>query len=304
MKPSAAIVALSLALACASAQDKVVGKNGAVREGKILGIEGDLVRLRLAPVSSGQIVATTSIRLGDTSKIVFGPDTVLDGIEKSLSASSIPGARAHWDALSPLLSFPESAAGRAGCVYGEALLLSGEEPKTQEALAIFRKIEKESWSPSDRARAARGRVRAMLGLGQTDEASREAEEMARNAGDASLLIQTKILLAQARLGSLRRLLEDNPRWEQDPPVRAERSKLLNEGLDFALHPFLFYGTRRSEAAEGLWVARELHEASGDRQLSAEVCRDIASIYPDTAAAHRAREILAACPEAPDPGRAD
>lgn len=295
MKPLAAIAALSLALACASAQDKVTGKNGIVREGKILSIEGDLVRVRLAPINSGQIVATTSIRRADISKIVFGPDVILDEMEKNISGSSIPAARAHWDTLAPLLSLPESAAGRAGCVYGEALLLSAEEPKLQDALAIFRRIEKESWCAADRARAARGRVRAMLALGQTDDASREAEEMAKTAGDASLLIQAKLLLAQARLASLRRLLAENPRWDQDPPARAERARLSNEGLDFALHPFLFYGASRPESAEGLWIAHELYEASGDHDLSAEVCRDIASIYADTQAASRAREFLAASP---------
>lgn len=273
------------------AQDKVLVKDGTVRECKVLGIEGDLIRVLLPPLVPGQSGAKTGLRCADVTKIIFGPDAILEALEQSPSAASIPGARAHWLSVEPFLGIPESHAGRVACAYGDALLLSGDVAKYEEALLLFRRVEAESWSQADRSRAARGRLAAMLKLGKIEDASREAEEMAKTAQDPGLLIQAKLLLARTHLASLRRLLEDNPRWDQDPPVRAERETLRNEGLDLALYPFLFHGTARPEAAEGLWIAHELHEASGDHRLSAETCRDITAIYPETPYAARAKEFL-------------
>jgi hypothetical protein len=131
----------------------------------------------------------------------------------------------------------------------------------------------------------------MLALGRVDEASREAETLALQAEDPGLLLKTKLLLAETRLAALRELLGENPRWQEDAPVRAERDQLLNEALDLALYPFLFYGTVHEQAAQGLWLAREAYLLADQPDAAREVATDITAIYPQTRYAVPAREAL-------------
>ena len=200
-------------------------------------------------------------------------------------------ARLLWQRLEPFLSIPESPAAKAGIAYGDILLLSADANRHNEALDLFRRIETEAWNEQDRGRALRGRLQALLRLGRVDEASREAEEMAARTEDPELLLETKLLLAETRLAALRALLEENPRWSEDPPVQAERNRLLNETLDLALYPFLFHGTSREQAAKGLWLARDAHLLAGDIDAAREVATDIIVIYPQTRHAVPAREAL-------------
>jgi Tfp pilus assembly protein PilF len=83
------------------------------------------------------------------------------------------------------------------------------------------------------------------------------------------------------LAELEKLLADNPRWYQDPPVKAERSRLLNEAADLSLYPFLFHGTQRELSAKGLALAHRLYQLVGDKEEAAKVAEDLAVIYPET-----------------------
>jgi hypothetical protein len=74
-------------------------------------------------------------------------------------------------------------------------------------------------------------------------------------------------------------------------VRAERNQLLNDALDLALHPFLFHGTAREQAAQGLWLAHEAYVLAGQPEAAREVATDITSIYPETRPAGPAAQAL-------------
>lgn len=285
-----------LALATgAQAQDVVHMKDGSTRNVKVTALEGDTLRIS-SPVA-GVGVATTTVKRDAVERVVFGPDPALEALEQNITASFAAQARVRWQSLEPYLDLPESRAGQAGCVLGETLLLLPETPRHEEALALFQRIETQAWSPADRERAKRGRLAAMLKLGRLEEASREAEEIAATAEDPALLLETKLLLAKARLATLRQLLEDNPRWDQDPPVRAERSKLVNEAADLALFPFLFHGTSRPQAARGLALMMELYGLTGDEKAAREVATDLVEIYPETPEAKNAAGTL---PKTTDP----
>ena len=176
-------------------------------------------------------------------------------------------------------------------LYGEILLLSSDPARQNEALALFERIEKEAWNPTDRETATRGRLKALLRLGRVDEASAEAQALAGRDDDPGFLLETKLLLAQTRIAALRELLDDNPRWSEDPPVRSQRKQLLNDALDLSLHPFLFHGTAHEQAAQGLWLAHEVYLLAGDAAAAREVASDIVTIYPETRYAGPAREAL-------------
>lgn len=281
MKLFCVFLATTLLVPIVHGQDVIYRKDGSTREVRVLGVEGDQLRIGIPSPVPGRPGGSTTVSLAEVERIEFGPDTVLDALDKNKTAASIPAARVRWQALEPLLALPESRAGQAGCLYGEVLLLSPEAADREAALAVFAKVEQASWNPADRERAARGRLRAMMASGRLEEASREAEALASTSGDPDFLLETKLLRAEARLAELEKLLAENPRWYQDPPVKAERSRLLNETADLSLYPFLFHGTRRELSAKGLALAHRLYQLVGDKTEAAKVAEDLVAIYPET-----------------------
>ncbi len=285
------LLAAAAILSTAVAQDTVEFTDGTSRPGKIVGADDKVFRLRIPAPMPGQPSATVSINRADVERIVFGPDADLETVTKDPTIARTAFARVLWQRMEPFLAVPDSPAAKAGMVYGEILLLSKDPARHNEALELFRRIEAGAWNESDRESAMRGRLKAMLALGQINEASQEAETLALQAEDPGLLLDTKLLLAETRLAALRELLEENPRWQEDPPVRAERDKLLNEALDLALYPFLFYGTEHDQSAHGLWLAHEAYMFADQPSAAREVATDITALYPETRYATPAREAL-------------
>lgn len=266
-------------------------KDGSVRQGRVVGLDATSFRVALPGPTAGQAVGTTSIPRQSVLKITFGPDAALAAVEKNASVAATASARVLWQRLETFLSIPESHAAKAGMALGKVLLLSPDKAQYEEALALYRRIEKEAWSEEDRELAKRGRLAAMLQTGRIDEVAGEVENLSSQSGDPALLLQTKLLLAKMRLAALRKLLEENPRWNEDPPVAAERGKFLNEGLDLALYPFLFNGNSAGEAAEGLWLAKDFYESADQPEQAAEVLGDIVFFYPNSPRAKEARALL-------------
>jgi len=264
-----------------SAQDTVHMTDGSTRDVKILGIQGDSYVISLPSPVPGQRAGTTTINQAAVSRIVFGPDPVLDAVAANIVAGSASSARTRWQSLQPFLGIPDSRAGEAGCLLGEILLKTDDPAKHDEAAAIFAEVEKGAWKLEDRQRATRGRLGFLIKKGKLEEASQEAEEIERMAEEPDLVIETRLLLAEARLASLKSLLAENPRWNEDPPVREERLRLINEGVEFALFPFLFHGTKRPQSARGLWLAREIYLSAGQEDDAKAVAADLAEIYSDS-----------------------
>lgn len=291
MKHAIALLLGALTAVAAHAQDVIEYTDGTTRKGQVVGLDDRFFRLRIPPPVQGQPPATVNVSRTDVDKILFGPEAELETLRQDPSIGRTAAARVAWQKREPFLAIPESRAAEAGLLYAQILMLSTDPRRHEEALEICRRIEKEAWNDADRERATRGRLGAMLKLGRIDEASQEAQALAEAAEDPELLLETKLLLAQTRIAALRQLLEDNPRWNEDPPVRAERNQLLNDALDLALYTFLFHGTAREQAAEGLWLAREAYLLAGDDNSARDVATDITTIYPGTHRAGAAREAV-------------
>lgn len=273
------------------ADDEVRLKDGNTRKGRIVGMDETSFRLSLPGPVPGQSAGTTSIPRANVERIIFAPDRTLEAVRANPGPGALNTARVRWQTLQPMLGIPESRAGDAGNLYGECLRLTGESARLEEALGVYAEIAKGAWNPADREGAKRGRLRTMIDLGRSQEVAAEIEEIATSAQDPGLLLDSKLLIASARLAALEKLVAENPRWEEDPPVRAERLRLLHETADNALYPFLFHGTARGQAAKGLGILLGLYQFTGDQEEARKVATDLAEIYPDAPEAKKAAEFL-------------
>lgn len=273
------------------ADDEVHLKDGNTRKGRIVGMDETSFRLSLPGPVPGQSAGTTSIPRANVERIIFEPDRTLEAVRANPGPGALNTARVRWQTLQPMLAVAESRAGDAGNLYGECLRLTGENARLEEALGVYAEVEKGAWNPADREDAKRGRLRTMIDLGRSQEVAAEIEEIATSAQDPGLLLDSKLLIASARLAALEQLVAENPRWEEDPPVRAERLRLLHETADNALYPFLFHGTARGQAAKGLGILLGLYQFTGDQEEARKVATDLAEIYPDAPEAKKAAEFL-------------
>lgn len=290
-KTSIAALLILAAAATLRADDEVHLKDGTVRQGRVVGVETNVYRISLPGPVPGQMGGTTTIPRDSVEKIIFAPDATLEAIKANRTVASTAAARVRWQALIPFLAVPESRAAEAGNLYGEILLLSGDRLRGEEALGVYRQIEEGAWNPADREAARRGRLRTMLKLGRLEEISAEVEQIASSAQDPELLLDSKLLVAQSRLAALEKLLAENPRWYEDPPVRAERLRLLQETADNSLYAFLFHGTEREQAARGLGIAFDLYELTGNDEEARNVATDLAEIYPESPEAARVAALV-------------
>lgn len=290
--PAVTALLLLAGMACVvHAQDEVRMKDGTVRNGRVAGVDETSIRIALPGPTAGQSIGTTSVPRSAVDRIVFAPDPTLEAIRANVGPGAINTARVRWQTLQPMLGIPESRAAAAGNLYGECLRLSGDRVRSEEALALYGEIEKGAWNPLEREEAKRGRLRTMIDLGRSQEGAEEIEQLASSAQDPALLLDSKLLVASARLAAIQKLVADNPRWYEDPPVRAERLRLLHETVDNALYPFLFHGTARGQAAKGLAIALELYQFTGDGEEARNVASDLAEIYPESPEAKKAAEFL-------------
>jgi hypothetical protein len=273
------------------ADDEVRLKDGNTRKGRIVDMDETSFRLSLPGPVPGQSAGTTSIPRANVERIIFAPDRTLEAIRANPGPGALNTARVRWQTLQPMLAIPESRAGDAGNLYGECLRLTGESVRLEEALGVYAEVEQGAWNPADREDAKRGRLRTMIDLGRSQEVAAEIEEITTSAQDPGLLLDSKLLIASARLAALEQLVAENPRWEEDSPVRSERLRLLHETADNALYPFLFHGTARGQAAKGLGILLGLYQFTGDLEEARKVATDLAEIYPDAPEAKKAAEFL-------------
>lgn len=277
------------------AADVLILRNEMRRVGKLVDFDDQYFRIQVQIVE-GQPPATISIPREEVVRIEFAEDPEMEEFFAQATGADLMEAARFWGAGERFLSQPRSAAARVGIRYAELLLSSGSPVFMQRAYDLFSRIEREAWSPEDRAGARRGRLQAMIAMGNAREAVEEATELAEESEDPAVLIEAKFILATAADQELRELEEENPRWMEDPFVRPERERLFNEALDLYLHPYLFFGSETGPAARGLWAATELYYFAGEPAEAVESARDLVVLYPGTPQAERAADFLESLPE--------
>ena len=300
------LIALSVSASAQVSQglDTLFIVNGERSVGKLTGLDGESFRLQRplppppgAPAGAAPMFATVTVPRANVVHIEFAPDDARDQKIREATVAQLPEIEALWKTYGLWLPVAKSPAGRIGLVYGDLLLRSGDPANAQKALALFQKIEKETWNQDDLMLAKQGRLRAMVATGRAKDAVQEARELAKVSEDPAVLIEANYILAEAADKGLRRLVEENPRWEEDVFVIPERNRLYHEALDLYLNPALFFGSDVEPAARGLWGAAGVYQFTGETAQATELARDLVTLYPHTKYATLAQQFLEALPEA-------
>ncbi|MFV1995146.1 MAG: hypothetical protein ACC661_06890 [Verrucomicrobiales bacterium] len=293
-----------LSPAVAAGRDVLHLKQGDPLSCEIIEITDKLVRIKVSiEVEGGEAFSTKTVAMAAVDFIDFGPvpgETLL----MENPAAGTPGQwEALWDAVRANLHRPHSSAGEIGLRYGERLLDRGDAGDTRLARDLFVKIEGGDWDERRRLRAKQGRLRVLIAMGEIEEAIAEAEVMARETEDPAILLDANFVLAVADFENLRKLVEDNPRWEEDDEVRPERNRLYHRTIDQFLDPHLFHGSETAAASRGLWSAIEIFLFTGEQQQALARARDLAAIYPESEFAARAKDLLKKSAAGGDEGEA-
>jgi hypothetical protein len=244
-----------------------------------------------ASTDSAPVFASVTVLRSHVDRVEFSSDEAQVRRLKNATPANLQEIEALWREARPWLAIPKSSAAEVGLVYGDLLLRGGDQTAARKALELFRAIETETWSGPDAMRARQGRLRAMVASGNVQEAIAEAREVERISEDPSVLLEAKFILAKATEKALRKLVEDNPRWEEDVSVRPERDRLYDETLELYLYPALFFGSEADVAARGLWGAVELCRFAGDLEQARQASRDLVEMYSDTSYARQAHDFL-------------
>lgn len=289
--------AFVISSSCLKAQDTLFMNSGERRVGKIMALDPAVYRLQV-PLASrpgeAPILATVTIPRADVQSIEFFEDPATS---KLFSESALlTEVQAAWQKWEPFLNIPKSPAGRIGNVYGDLLLRSGTDANARTALDLFTLIEQTAWAEDARMQAKQGRLRAMIATGNAAAAVNDALALAKISEDPAVLVEAKYILAEAADKGLRKLLEENPRWEEDIFVIPERHRLYNEALDEYLYPYLFFGSKTEEAARGLWGVIGVYQFTGELPAALECARDLLRLYPKSKYASRAKAFVDSLPK--------
>lgn len=155
-----AALALALAIAPATAQDAVVLKTGATREGKITEVSGGSVKLQI----NG---ASTRIPLSDVREIRMEAPPEFDAAAARLASGDATGAVAALQKINDTFSgLPTAWAERAAALLGDAKLAAGDKGG---AAAAYDKLK--VTYPQATALANLGRARLAVDEGKFGEAA-------------------------------------------------------------------------------------------------------------------------------------
>lgn len=285
------------------ALDTIFLLRGEKMAAKVVSLEGPNLRVQKplppppgAPATATPVFATVTIARAEVDRIEFAPDEARDRKVAEATVAQLPEIELLWKKSEPWLGLPKSPADTIGLAYGDLLLRTGDPANATKALALFRQIESHTWNNDNLMLAKQGRLRAMVATGNAKDAVKEAAELAKLSEDPAVLVEANYILAEAADKGLRKLMEENPRWQEDVFVIPERNRLYNDALDLYLHPYLFFGSETEAAARGLWGACGVYEFTGDSAHAAELARDLTAIYPGTKYAALAQKFLAGLPE--------
>ena len=286
-------VAVVFPLRFATASDVIYLSNEQAIQCKIEAITDNIVtyitEVRLPNGQTG--IAKRTIPASQVKFVDFGPiPGELDLIENLYSATA-KEIDEIWDKKFGNLHRPRNNAGKIGIALGHALLRDDREFQWKRALDLFDLIREKAWDDESKKAARQGRLKSLIRLGEIETAIVEARALAAETEDATMLIEARYILAQADFSKLKKIEEENPKWEEDDDVRPERERLYHAVVDQLLWPYLFHGTLEEQAARGLVSAGQVYRFAKKEDEAKACFEDVLKLYPSTAYGERAKSLL-------------
>ncbi len=279
----------------ADAPDVVFRRGAPALKGRVEGFQNRALRVAVI-VRPDMPPATIAIPVFELQQIVFGERESERRLLTQPTRAPLGELLRIWKEKEPFLAVDNSDAGDFGLAVAGVLLETGNPTEITRALELYQKIYERDWNDRRNALGQQGRLRAMLRLGRAAEAMAEAAELERTSEDPAVLIEAKYVLAEASLQDFKKLLKNNPRWQEDEFVRPEHDRLYHATLDLLLYPYLFHGSEEAQAARGLSRAIEMLTLSGEIPKALELARDLVVLYPATTQADAARDFLNSQPK--------
>ncbi len=261
----------------ALAVDVVHYKNGSVLKCKIKAVTDNILNYTAGNAATAPL---RTIQMKDVDYIDFGFSEGEEDFFQNLDSASTVALKNAWNAQYGNLHRPRSRTAKYGIAYANALLKDEGEFSQKTALDIFDRIGEKAWLDSDKSTARQGRLRALIRLGELARAFKEATAYAEETEDPAILIEVRFLKAKVEFEQLKKLVADNPRWEEDDEIRPLRNELYHSSVDQFLWPFLFHGTDEESSVRGLRAAAEVYRLVGELELEKACLNDLARLYPN------------------------
>lgn len=272
------LIAVFLTIGNTWGQDIVHIQRGGALHGKILELNEVQLRIRI-PLAGGAGSSTRILPMKQVRMIDFGP---IEG-ELQLLAAGEKAPRGEladlWNRERGYLGLPNSNAGDIGIQLAGIFLAAGDRIDHVKARNLYAIIEKGDWNLKRRSLAKRGRLNALVKLGDAEEVIAEAKIIAAEDDDPGLLLDARHVITLAEFDRFSGLVANNPKWIDDDVIRGEVEERYNKLIDRFLEPFLFYGTESVAAVRGLWHAAKTYELIGQESRAVECLTDIEKLYP-------------------------
>ncbi|MBP84797.1 MAG: hypothetical protein CMO61_13215 [Verrucomicrobiales bacterium] len=265
-------------------RDVIVLKNGQYAACEIEALTDNIVTFTVHQrEGDGGGVTRRTIKTSEVDYVEFDFEPGEEEAFSNRAAQNRETAEVWWNHHFAHLHRPRSRTAAWGIALGYALIDEDSELYGNRALQLFERIADRAWSGIDVAAAKRGRLRAMMAIGDLERATSEAKILATQTEDPELLIEVKYLLAQADFERLKELEDENPRWYDDDEVRPLRNELYQGVIDQFMWPYLFHAAQEKAASRGLLQAGVVYEFGGDEERSISAYRDLAALYPESEA---------------------
>lgn len=290
MKRVVCIFSLLVVGVIVSGQDVVHLKTGESAACTVTAITDNIITYTLPTIRGSRGgLAKRTLQMDRVSHVEWGFRPGEETAWENRDTASVEAAEKWWNEWFASIHRPRARTAGWGIAFGNALLRANRGGSDQRALSLFDRIIERAWSEDDVASAKQGRLRALIAIGDLETAVKEAADLATRTEDPELLIEVKFLLAEADFELLKKLEEENPRWEEDDEVRPDRNLLYHRIVDQYLWPHLFHATRDDAASRGLLSAGEAYEFAGAFERAKACYVDLEKLYPNTEAAKQAKQ---------------
>ncbi len=279
--------------------DTVTLVNGESKEGRVLGMEEEVLVLSTNPIPG---LSSVEVRIpkARVAAVTFGTDAPRETFLQNAIQRDLPMLAELWKRFAPFLPVQGSPTARIGLRYGLLLIEADSGAVQVDPLPIFEKIAAGAPAAKEQEAAKQGILRTLLRTGQWTRAESDALAIVGTPCGSALLAEARLTAGLVQKTWLRAFTEENPRWKRDGFARPQRELLFQSTLDHLLAAALVFGAPSELAARARLIAMEVYATEGDTTSATALAEDIVAFHTDSAEAKAALEWLGKNPPQKEP----